>query len=178
MPDTGRVAFTPEEKATIFKETFFPPPPSADLQDMEGAVCDAQIHLPPISETEVMEAINDTAPSKAPGPDGIPNKALQTAAPWIAGHLARIFDQSIRLGHCPHHFRQPGCRQLQAQIQPSGSGTEQRKHGRNFSWPTSYQQCPARGSQQWPDSFPSSKRRSKENQRSAKFFSFRIHRVQ
>jgi hypothetical protein len=55
---------------------------------------------------EVSEAIHDSAPFKAPGPDRIINKSLQLAEPWLTSHLVRIFNQSPALGNCPSHFRQ------------------------------------------------------------------------
>jgi hypothetical protein len=90
----------------LFREVFFPIPPEADLSDIEHAVYNDRINTPPITEQEVEEAIRETAPFKAPGPDGIINKVLQVAAPRIRTHLTRIFNQSIRLGYCPQHFRE------------------------------------------------------------------------
>ncbi|KAI3528112.1 reverse transcriptase, partial [Colletotrichum abscissum] len=104
-PNTSQVATTPEEKAALFKETFFPPPPEANLEDIDNASYSNQIGLPPVSESEVEDAIQEAAPLKAPGPDGITNLALQVARPWITPHLVRIFNQSLRLGYCPQHFR-------------------------------------------------------------------------
>ncbi|OHE90236.1 zinc knuckle [Colletotrichum orchidophilum] len=104
-PSTAQVATTPEEKTEIFRKTFFPTPPEAYLEDIENATYGEQIELPPISENEVEEAIQKTAPLKAPGPDGITNKALQVAKPWISPHLTRAFNQSLQLGYCPQHFR-------------------------------------------------------------------------
>ncbi|RKL20549.1 hypothetical protein BFJ72_g15022 [Fusarium proliferatum] len=62
--------------------------------------------MPPITTSEVKEAIEESAPLKAPGPDGITNRALQIASPWIKDHLTRIFNQSLTLGYYPQHFRQ------------------------------------------------------------------------
>ncbi|KAK0367942.1 zinc knuckle [Colletotrichum limetticola] len=104
-PNTSQVAATPEEKAALFKETFFLPPPEANLEDIDNASYSNQIGLPPVSESEVEDAIQEAAPLKAPGPDGITNLALQVARPWITPHLVRIFNQSLRLGYCPQHFR-------------------------------------------------------------------------
>ncbi|KAG6979819.1 RNA-directed DNA polymerase from mobile element jockey [Fusarium oxysporum f. sp. conglutinans] len=52
------------------------------------------------------ETIEEAAPLKAPGLDGITNKALQIACPWIKHHLTKIFNQSLTLGYYPEHFRQ------------------------------------------------------------------------
>ena len=104
-PTTSRIATTPSEKADLLKETFFPRPPAANLEDIEHAVY--QITLPPIPEQEVEEAIREAAPLKAPGPNGITNRALQIQmAPLrIRSHLTRIFYQSLMLEYCPQHFR-------------------------------------------------------------------------
>ncbi|KAM0815410.1 putative Reverse transcriptase [Seiridium cardinale] len=88
-PNTSQIATTPEEKAALFKETFFPPPPEANLEGIDNTSYSNQISLPPVSESEVGDAVQESAPLKAPGPDGIPNLALQ----------------SLRLGYCPQHFR-------------------------------------------------------------------------
>ncbi|KAK1492719.1 zinc knuckle, partial [Colletotrichum abscissum] len=44
-PNTSQVATTPEEKAALFKETFFPPPPEANLEDIDNA-SDTTLHIP------------------------------------------------------------------------------------------------------------------------------------
>ncbi|KDN61236.1 hypothetical protein CSUB01_11874 [Colletotrichum sublineola] len=36
-PNTAQIATTPGEKAALFKETFFPPPPEANLKDIDNA---------------------------------------------------------------------------------------------------------------------------------------------
>ena len=104
-PITSTTAVTPNEKADLFRKAFFPTPPEADLADIDNATYSDQTKLPPISEQEVEDAIQNTAPFKAPGPDGIVNRALQMASPWIRQHLARIFNQSLALEYCPQHFR-------------------------------------------------------------------------
>ena len=61
--------------------------------------------MPKITEKEVLEATKAASPLKAPGLDGIPNRALQAASTLLAPHLTRIINQSLKLGHCPDHFR-------------------------------------------------------------------------
>lgn len=80
-------------------------PPEADLQDIGEATQHNQVVLPDITEKEVWHVITTTRPMKAPGPDGIINKVLHIAAHQITPHLIRIFNQSLRLGYCPQHFR-------------------------------------------------------------------------
>jgi hypothetical protein len=64
------------EKAEVFRRTFFPRPLAADLEDMQNAQYARQIGLPPITEKEILEAIESTSLPKAPGPDGLPNRVL------------------------------------------------------------------------------------------------------
>jgi hypothetical protein len=54
----------------------------------------------------VERAIQEATPVKAPGPDGIPNRALQLATAWIKPHLVTVFNQSLHLGYCPKHFKE------------------------------------------------------------------------
>jgi len=57
--------------------------------------------MPTITTREVEEAIEESAQLKAPGPDGITNRALQIASTWIRDHLTKIFNQSLTLGYYP-----------------------------------------------------------------------------
>jgi hypothetical protein len=43
--------------------------------------------MPPITTDEIKETVKQAALFKAAGPDGIPNKVIQTALPWIKIHL-------------------------------------------------------------------------------------------
>lgn len=103
-PGTDREITEPDEKAELFRETF-PAPPEANLEDTQNAQYADQIKLPPVTEKEVLEALQAASPLKAPGPDGIPNKALQAATGLLVGHLTRIMNQSLHLGYCQSHFR-------------------------------------------------------------------------
>lgn len=79
-------------KAELFRETFFPAPPPADLEDIGIAQYENQVELPPITSKEVLEAIAATKPLKTSGPDGIPNKVLQICASLLVQHLTNIFN--------------------------------------------------------------------------------------
>jgi hypothetical protein len=103
---TTKVEYTKaEDKAQLFRETFFPAPPIADLNNIAESACHNQVVLPDITEGEVRQMIAATSPIKAPGPDGIVNKVFQAIAYKIAPHLTRIFNQSLRLEYCLHHFK-------------------------------------------------------------------------
>ncbi|KAF5669922.1 reverse transcriptase [Fusarium denticulatum] len=104
-PVTKQQANTPNEKAELLKKTFFPVPPETNLEDIENADYPVPIAMPPITTREIEEAIEESSPLKAPGPDGITNRALQLASPRIKHHLTKIFNQSLNLGYYPKHFR-------------------------------------------------------------------------
>ena len=105
-PDTQQEITDPAKKADLFRDTFFPTPPEADLRDVHETEYNNQIDMPPITEQEIRDAIRAASPLKAPGPDGVTNKALQAGVNQLAAHLGRIFNQSLHLGCCPVHFHQ------------------------------------------------------------------------
>jgi len=102
---TGREAAEATEKAALFQKTFFPDPPSADLADIAAARYPEPIPLPAITVKEVVDAITASKAYKAPGPDEIPNKAMQVGISVLAEHLTLIYNSSIALSYCPSHFR-------------------------------------------------------------------------
>ena len=102
---TKREVTEASEKAEVFRRTFFPRPPVADLRDTHGVQYTGQISQPPITEKEILETIRSTSPLKAPGPDGLPNRVLQVTAGIIVDYLEMIFNQSLRIGYCPAYFR-------------------------------------------------------------------------
>lgn len=65
-PQTGQEVREVEAKAELFRETFFPPPVAADLEDTHNARYVDQIELPPVRESEVLDAIMATKPMKSP----------------------------------------------------------------------------------------------------------------
>lgn len=60
-PD-GELAKTMEEKAETFLETFFPPPPEADLSDIIGYSYPEPIECPDITLSEIERAVRSAAP--------------------------------------------------------------------------------------------------------------------
>jgi len=73
-----RVATKVEEKAGLFREECFPPPPQADLADLDNHQYRAQLIINiEISEEEMLTASGRTKPDKAPGPDGITNRVAK-----------------------------------------------------------------------------------------------------
>lgn len=64
------------DKAELFKDTFFPVPLKANLENIQHAEYSSQIESPLITEKEVEDAIRAASPFKGPRPDRITNKAL------------------------------------------------------------------------------------------------------
>lgn len=108
LREGDREYVTAEEKADILREVLFPPAPTADLSDLEGYDYPVAVNAPLITSDEVMHAIQRSASYKAPGPDGIPNAALKKAIeiPSLLTFLTHLFNECLRLGYCPNHFRE------------------------------------------------------------------------
>ena len=104
-PD-GELAHQPEEKAEVLYQSFFPPPPQADLSDIEGYQCPASIECPDITKAEVEIAVRTAPPNKAPGADGITNDILQQTLDILLPSLHKLFSACLQLGYCPRHFKE------------------------------------------------------------------------
>lgn len=102
----GEQATRPEEKAQLLRQTFFPPPPQADLSDAEGYVYPTPIECPEVTIPEIGRAIRKASPNKAPGADGIPNRALQQTLHILLPYLHRLFNACLQQGYCPAHFKE------------------------------------------------------------------------
>lgn len=89
-PTTQHEVAEPAAKAELFHGVFFPEPPPADLTDVQDVEYSGQIEFPAVTEKEVKDSIRAAAPLKAPGPDGIANRALQVGERLVAKHLVRI----------------------------------------------------------------------------------------
>lgn len=93
-PDGG-LAYEPKEKTETLRQTFFTPPPRADLSDINGYEYPQPIECPEISPSEIERAVRRAAPNKAPGKDDIPNIIIH----WL-------FNACLRQQYCPLHFRE------------------------------------------------------------------------
>jgi hypothetical protein len=84
-------------KAQIFKDTFFPPPPEADLTDTNNYTYPDPFAPPPITSREVERAIRNMPPKKAPGRDGIPAHILQQILTQLNHHLVLLYKPCLDL---------------------------------------------------------------------------------
>lgn len=102
----GAVASTFEEKVELFKDTFFPAPPDADLTDINGAVYPTPYEdSPVITVKEVRAAIKAPNAFKAPGWTGIPHFVLQLALPTIETTITQLFQACVDIGYHPQAFK-------------------------------------------------------------------------
>jgi hypothetical protein len=107
IPTINETAASNDEKAEIFKSTFFPPPPPADLSDIEGANYPEPVPSPPrITLSQVETAIEKLAAKKAPGPDEIPNLVLKKCYNEIKEHVLLLAQESLETGHFPTIFKE------------------------------------------------------------------------
>lgn len=103
-PD-GDSAHQPEEKAEVLRQTFFPPPPQADISDTKGYEYPPPIDCPDITMTEIERAVRRASPNKAPGADGITNGILHQTLDILLPSLHTLFNACLEQGYCPTHFK-------------------------------------------------------------------------
>lgn len=105
------VAHSDEDKAHMLMATFFPTPPRPSNACETPAVDTSALRpkvprrLPPITESELTQAIFRQNPKKAPGPDEITfdmwRRLLKYIAPWIKW----LYQTSLDLGYVPKLWR-------------------------------------------------------------------------
>lgn len=82
----------------LLRASFFPAPVQADLSDVPGYDYPTTCPCPPITDSEILRAVNRASPNKAPGPDGIINGTLHKVADLILPKLVRLFNASWNMG--------------------------------------------------------------------------------
>ena len=103
----GRIAESFDEKVLMFKDTFFPPPPTADLSDIQGFTYpEPEESLMVISADEIAKAIARVKADKAPGPDGIPNRMLKALGTTLVERLLPIFNACATFAYHPRAFKE------------------------------------------------------------------------
>ncbi|KAK7041243.1 hypothetical protein R3P38DRAFT_2512196, partial [Favolaschia claudopus] len=103
-PD-GSTATSSQEKCEVLLDTFFPPPPAADLADTEGIQHPDPLPHWEVNLKETLTVIRELSPYKAPGLTRIPNIALQRAADFVAPILTALANACIRLSYHPSAWR-------------------------------------------------------------------------
>jgi ribonuclease HI len=105
MKPDGGTAHQPDEKAEVLRQTFFPPPPQADLSDMDGYEYPPPIECPAITTVEIERAVRRASPNKTPGADGISNGILHQTLDILLPSLLKLFNACLEQGYCPAHFK-------------------------------------------------------------------------
>ncbi|KAJ3476748.1 hypothetical protein NLI96_g10952 [Meripilus lineatus] len=95
------MATTNEEKSNVLRDTFFPEAPDANLDDLDDFEYPTPLDSPEITSDEVAKAIEVLSPYKAPGPNAIPNIAIQSTRHIIIPSLTSLFNACLRVGHQP-----------------------------------------------------------------------------
>jgi ribonuclease HI len=101
----GSSAETNEQKGKVLREVLFPPPPTAQLDDISEAVYDQPLEDIAVDELEVRNVISSLPPFKAPGPSGIINAAIQRLSPELTPILTRILNACLKHGHYPSRWK-------------------------------------------------------------------------
>ena len=104
--EDGSLETEAEGKVRLLRSSLFPPPIKANLSDIRGYDYPTPCSCPPITDSEILRAVNRASPNKAPGPDGITNGILQKVVDLIMPKLVTLFNASWNMGYVPHHFRQ------------------------------------------------------------------------
>ena len=108
IPTLNEIATTNKEKANEFQKTFFLPPPSADLSDIDPTLtssfkevlCNLQI-----TQQQVVRAISKVSPDKAPEPDEITNRVIKENVNILVGYIQALAQVSLNIGYFPIAFK-------------------------------------------------------------------------
>ena len=101
-----QMATTFKEKVSVLRETFFPPPPQADLADIQDAnYPDPLSTADMVSKEEVWKAIFRPKEDKALGVNGFPNRFLRVITEKLIGKITHLFQACLRLRYHPREFK-------------------------------------------------------------------------
>ena len=104
---TQGIATTFDEKVRCLRKVFFPPPPTADTEDIGGTE-----YAPPkeedgeLTKEEIRRAIWRPTQDKAPGVNGIPNRFLRVIFEDLADEIKYLFQGCFDLGYHPRKFKE------------------------------------------------------------------------
>ena len=85
------------EKAKVFVEAFFPPPPPHSSVPDNYSYPAPLPDPPQLTEERIHEQLRRLSPYKAPGPDGIPNVVLQRCSDLVVPYLTHIYRAILTL---------------------------------------------------------------------------------
>lgn len=95
-----------EEKAQIFKNECFPPPPTVDLSDLNTVRYPHSLKTAQeISNDEIRKAALQMKKDKAPGPDEIPNRVIHLIVRERVNIVQTLYQACLTYGIHPESFR-------------------------------------------------------------------------
>ena len=92
----GALATTNEEKSKVLTQALFPPPPNESTVPDDFSYPELAEKWTQITKEQLVQAINNLSPYKAPGPDGVANIMLQRC-PLLIDYLLPLFNTAINL---------------------------------------------------------------------------------
>ena len=107
LKNQGGTATTYQDNIDVLKNHFFPPPPEADLSNIQGTVYPPEIQADQeVKEEEIATVISRLHGMKAPGPDGIINWIIQLLLEDILPSLPWLFQACVTLAYHPESYRE------------------------------------------------------------------------
>ncbi|KHJ30181.1 putative zinc knuckle domain protein [Erysiphe necator] len=104
----GKIHTEAQKKARTMAQHFFPPPISANTQDIVGTVYPEELQtiVKNICQNEVEQTLGMIPSDKAPGPYRIPNRLLKHCRKALSKVLVDLFNSCLRLGYHPRGFKE------------------------------------------------------------------------
>lgn len=96
-----------DQKIGCLRQAFLPPPPQADLADIQGTEYPCPLDMDTeLTEEEVRRAVWKPRQDKAPGVNGIPNRQLRVVYTGLREQIRCLFQACIKLGYHPRPFKE------------------------------------------------------------------------
>ncbi|KAI0999050.1 hypothetical protein K3495_g9146 [Podosphaera aphanis] len=103
----GTIHTQPPRIARAMAEYFFPQSVAADTTDISGSTYPEELdNIPSTITLAEVEEILGKLPSKAPGPDGIPNRLVKECKITLKKDLAELQNACLSLGYHPKGFKE------------------------------------------------------------------------
>ncbi len=105
---TPTIAKTDREKAETLSGCFssvFTDEPAGPTPQLPDRVIESPFEIPPITEKQIKEYLNNLDPTKAAGPDKVHPRVLRELSEVLAKPLQTIFNSSLRTGVVPKAWK-------------------------------------------------------------------------
>lgn len=93
-----------QQKASLFRQKLFPPPPAMPTQTTNPSTQQLEWHT--FTPSEINKAISTSAARKAPGPDGLPFACIQQAYSAIPEYFNTLYSALGKVGYHPRCWRE------------------------------------------------------------------------